>query len=134
MSTFSIGQLARRTGTKAETIRYYEKIGLLRAPLRSQGNYRCYGADDQRRLAFVRRARELGFAIEQIRSLIAFSAQHEQACAPVDDVVQAHIDDIARRIQDLQGLQAQLERVRSTCPGGRVTDCRVLDALQPPLA
>ncbi|HEL3174660.1 TPA: helix-turn-helix domain-containing protein [Stenotrophomonas maltophilia] len=127
----TIGQLARQTGTKAETIRYYEKIGLLQPPLRSQGNYRCYDAQDQRRLAFVRRARELGFAIEQIRELIAFGEQREHQCSSVDDAVKAHIADIARRIADLQALQGELQRMIGNCPGGRVADCQVLEALRP---
>jgi len=127
----TIGQLARQTGTKAETIRYYEKIGLLQPPLRSDGNYRYYSAQDQRRLSFVRRARELGFSIEQIRELIALGEQREHECSSVDDVVKAHITDIARRIRDLQALQGELERMIGNCPGGRVADCRVLEALQP---
>jgi len=126
----TIGQLARQTGTKAETIRYYEKIGLLQAPLRSEGNYRNYGAQDQRRLSFVRRARELGFSIEQIRELIAFAEQREHQCSSVDEVVKEHIADISRRIHDLQALQGELERMIGDCPGGRVADCRVLEALQ----
>lgn len=130
-ATFTIGQLARQTGTRAETIRYYEKIGLLDAPLRSEGNYRHYGMRDQRRLSFVRRARELGFPIGQIRELIAFGEQREHACSPVDDVVKAHIVDIARRIRDLQALHDELERMICNCPGGRVADCQVLEALQP---
>ncbi|MET4618287.1 helix-turn-helix domain-containing protein [Stenotrophomonas sp. HMWF003] len=130
-STLTIGQLARQTGTKAETIRYYEKIGLLQPPIRSEGNYRCYGAQDQRRLAFVRRARELGFPIEQIRELIAFGEQRDHQCSSVDAVVKAHIADIARRVRDLQALQGELERMIGNCPGGRVAECRVLEALQP---
>ena len=99
--------------------------------MRSEGNYRYYGAQDQRRLSFVRRARELGFSIEQIRELIAFGEQREHECSSVDDVVKAHIADITRRIQDLQALQGELERMIGNCPGGRVADCRVLEALQP---
>ncbi len=130
----TIGQLARQTGTKAETIRYYEKIGLLQPPLRSDGNYRYFSAQDQRRLSFVRRARELGFSIEQIRELIALGEQREHECSSVDDVVKAHIADIARRIRDLQALQGELQRMIGNCPGGRVADCRVLEALQPKAA
>jgi len=126
----TIGQLARETGSKAETIRYYENMGLLQPPLRSVGNYRYYGAQDQRRLSFVRRARELGFSIEQIRELIAFGEQREHECSSVDDVVKAHIADITRRIRDLQALQGKLKRMIGNCPGGRVADCRVLEALQ----
>lgn len=130
-STFTIGQLARQTGTKAETIRYYEKIGLLATPLRSAGNYRHYGARDLERLSFVRRARELGFSIEKIRELIAFGEQREFECSSVDDLVEAHIAEIGRKIRDLQALQSELERMTGSCPGGRVADCRVLEALQP---
>jgi len=126
----TIGQLARQTGTKAETIRYYEKIGLLPPPLRSEGNYRHYCARDQRRLSFVRRARELGFPIEQIRQLVAFDDQCDRECSTVDDVVRAHTADIAQRIRDLKALQSELERMVNSCPGGRVADCRVLEALQ----
>jgi DNA-binding transcriptional MerR regulator len=127
----TIGQLARQTGIKVETIRYYEKIALLDVPARSLGNYRHYSAGHQRRLAFVRRARELGFSIEQIRELIAFGEQREHQCHSVDAVVKAHLVDIARKIHDLQALQSELQRMIGNCPGGRVADCRVLEALQP---
>ena len=129
--TFTIGQLAQNTGTKAETIRYYEKIGLLEAPARSEGNYRKYGASDQGRLSFVRRARELGFSIDQIRELIAFAEHGEHECSSVDDVVRLHITDINKKIRDLQALQIELKRMIGNCPGGRVSECRVLEALQP---
>lgn len=127
----TIGQLARQTGTNAATIRYYETVGLLQPPRRSGGNYRYYSAQDQRRLVFVRRARELGFSIDQVRELIALGEQSEHECSSVDDVVKAHIADIARRVRDLQALQGELERMIGNCPGGRVADCRVLEALQP---
>ncbi|KFL38044.1 MerR family transcriptional regulator [Arenimonas donghaensis] len=130
-ATFTIGQLARQTGTKVETIRYYEKIGLLAEAMRSAGNYRYYGAKDLERLSFVRRARELGFSIEQIRELIALGEQRDFQCSSVDGLVQAHIADIGLRIRDLQALQAELGRMLGSCPGGRVADCRVLEALQP---
>ncbi|MEE9877467.1 MAG: MerR family transcriptional regulator [Stenotrophomonas sp.] len=128
---FTIGQLARHTGTKAETIRYYEKIGLLEEPQRSEGNYRHYGEQARRRLSFVRRARELGFSIEQIRELITFGEQREHECSSVDDVVKAHIAEIKRKVVDLLALQTELQRMLGNCPGGRVADCRVLEALQP---
>jgi len=130
-ATFTIGQLAARTGTKAETIRYYERIGLLTVPLRSEGNYRHYADADVQRLGFVRRARELGFSIEQVRELLGLAAHGEDACATVDEVVRQHLDEIGGKVRDLQALQAQLERMIGACPGGRIADCRVLDALQP---
>ncbi|WDS38000.1 helix-turn-helix domain-containing protein [Pseudoxanthomonas sp.] len=133
-ATFTIGQLAQRTGTKAETIRYYEKIGLLAAPLRSEGNYRHYAGTDAQRLGFVRRARELGFSIEQVRALLELAAHREDACASVDAAVQVHLDDIARKVRDLQALQGELEHMIGACPGGRIADCRVLEALTPDTA
>lgn len=127
----TIGQLAHQTGVNAATIRYYETVGLLQPPQRSGGNYRYYAAQDQRRLVFVRRARELGFSIEQVRELIALGEQSEHECSSVDDVVKAHIAHIARRVRDLRALRGELERIIGSCPGGRVADCQVLDALQP---
>lgn len=115
-TAFTIGQLAARTGTKAETIRYYEKIGLLAAPPRSGGNYRHYDAAAAQRLGFVRRARELGFSIEQIRELLGFAIDGEHDCATVDDVVRAHLDDIARKLRDLQALEGELQRMIGACP------------------
>lgn len=133
-ATFTIGQLGRQIGIKAETIRYYEQVGLLAAPLRSHGNYRHYTDRDRQRLAFVRRARELGFSIGQIRELIELAGQRDHECRPVDEVVRGHVADIARKIEDLQSLQSELARMIAGCPGGRVAECRVLEALQPSAA
>lgn len=130
MSTpFSIGQLASRTATRPETIRYYERIGLLAAPMRSAGNYRFYGEDQVQRLRFIRRSRELGFSIGQIRELVGFADRREQDCADVDNLVIAHIRDIEGRIRDLQAMHVELGRMIDGCPGGRVGQCRVLGAL-----
>lgn len=128
-ATFTIGRLAQQTATKAETIRYYEKIGLLGAPMRSAGNYRFYSDKDAQRLRFVRRSRELGFAIEQIRELMAFSSHSERDCSTVDNVVKAHVHDIEGKIRDLQALRIELERMISRCPGGNIAECRILEAL-----
>jgi Cu(I)-responsive transcriptional regulator len=131
-ATYSIGQLASQSGVKAETIRYYEKIGLLAPPARSAGNYRCYGARDVQRLDFVRRARELGFPLEQIQGLLALALDGEHDCATVDAAARAHVDAIERRIADLQALRQQLQELLRACPGGRVADCRVLRGLSRP--
>lgn len=131
-STFTIGQLARQTGTKPETIRYYEKIGLLEAPMRSAGNYRFYSRSDAQRLRFVRRTRELGFAIDQIRELMAFACNGEHDCSTVDNMVKAHVHDIEARIRDLQALRTELARMVRSCPGGNIESCRILEALDSP--
>jgi Cu(I)-responsive transcriptional regulator len=131
-TTFNIGELARQTGTKAETIRYYEKIGLLGAPMRSAGNYRSYSEGDAQRLRFVRRSRELGFSIERIRELMAFSSHAESDCSTVDNVVRSHVQDIEGKIRDLQALRNGLARMISSCPGGNIAKCRILEALEAP--
>lgn len=132
-TTMTIGALARLTGTKAETIRYYERIGLLVPPVRSAGNYRAYSEDDVRRLRFVRRSRELGFGLEQIRELLALSTRADSDCSTVDDVAKSHVHDIEARIRDLQALQGELVRMIRSCPGGQIGACRILDALDAPV-
>lgn len=128
-ATFTIGQLARQAGTRAETIRYYEKIGLLDPPMRSAGNYRFYSDAEVQRLRFIRRSRELGFSIEQIRELMAFADHGERDCANVDNVALAHLRDIEGKIRDLEALHAELGRMLGSCPGGSIAQCRVLEAL-----
>ena len=127
----NIGELARATGTKAETIRYYEKIGLLGAPARSSGNYRAYGPADRVRLGFVRRARELGFPTEQVRELLGIADRREHDCGRVDALTQEHLDTIDRKIADLTALRRELAGLLEACHGGIVADCRILEALAP---
>lgn len=128
----TIGEVARRAETKPETIRYYEKIGLLPAPSRSSGNYRGYSAADVTRLGFVRRARELGFPIEHIRELLALADQQDNDCCRVDDLTRRHVSTIERKIADLTTLKRELDAMLTSCQGGRVAECRILDALAPP--
>jgi DNA-binding transcriptional MerR regulator len=97
----NIGELVRATDTKPETIRYYEQIGLLPEPPRTAGNYRDYTADHVSRLTFTRRARELGFSIEQIRTLLALADEKEQSCDAVDAIARAHLGEIKRKLADL---------------------------------
>src|SRR3546814_1116314 len=93
-----IGELARRTGTKVETVRYYEKIGLLAPPGRTQGNYRIYSEADLARLSFIRRTRDLGFSIDQIRMLLSLSDDASRDCATVDAIASAHLAEIERKL------------------------------------
>jgi Cu(I)-responsive transcriptional regulator len=127
----NIGELARRTGTKAETIRYYEKIGLLNAPPRSVGNYRSYDDRDFVRLSFVRRARELGFPIDDVRELLDLADRREQDCCRIDALTRQHMDAVDRRIADLTALRGELSAMLDACRGGVVADCRILEALGP---
>lgn len=94
--TLSIGELGRRAGAKVETIRYYERIGLLPAPARTEGNYRAYGEAELNRLSFIRRARDLGFSIEQVRDLLALSDRRDQSCATVGELTRAHLAEVER--------------------------------------
>lgn len=129
MQNFNIGELARAAATPAPTVRYYEKIGLLQSPARTASNYRTYGSGDLDRLIFVRRARDIGFSIEQIRNLLDLSDQREHDCGTVDCLAREHLDAIEQKIADLTALKVQLSGLLSSCGGGKVADCRIIDAL-----
>jgi DNA-binding transcriptional MerR regulator len=125
----SIGELSRRTGVKVPTIRYYESIALMPAPLRSEGQQRRYGESEVSRLTFIRHGRELGFEIDAIRELLAMSAQPEQSCAEADSIARRHLSEVDRRISQLVSLRAELQRMVDACSHGRVGDCRVIETL-----
>lgn len=124
-----IGEAARNSGVKVPTIRYYEQIGLLPAPPRSDGNRRQYDAADLRRLAFIRHARELGFEIDAIRALLALQDEPDQSCAVADQIARARLVEVQQRIASLTALKAELERMLASCAHGRVEQCRVIEAL-----
>ena len=124
-----IGELSKATGTKVETIRYYERIGLLPSPPRTSGNYRSYGPDERQRLAFIRHSRDLGFTIEQIRSLLDLSDHPERDCETADQIASLHLEQVAEKIAQLATLHAELERIIGRCRGGLAADCRVIEAL-----
>ena len=127
-----IGDLARATGTKVVTIRYYEKIGLLAAPDRSFGNYRTYDAAALARLRFIRRCRDLGFSLDRIRELLDLSLDVARPCADVDAITATHLADVERKIADLRSLARELRRISATCNGGgTIANCRILDAIAP---
>lgn len=130
-STFSIGDLSRATGTKVVSIRYYEKIGLLPAPPRTTGNYRAYDGDHMRRLRFIRRCRGLGFTLEQVRAMLSLSERQDQDCADVDRLTVEHLAEVEEKIADLQRLAGELRRLSTCCKGGRVAECRIIEALSP---
>jgi Cu(I)-responsive transcriptional regulator len=127
-----IGELARTTSTKVETIRFYEKIGLLPEPSRTSGNYRDYGSDHLARLSFVRRARDLGFTLDQVRELLALSDDRDRSCGAVDIVARAHLAQIDQKIADLRALRHELDELISQCSRGAISDCRIIEALGPP--
>lgn len=127
----TIGKLAEATGTKVETIRWYEKVGLIAPPARTGGNYRAYSPDDLARLSFIRRARALGFSLDQVRALLDLAGQRERDCGTVDVIASEHLAEVDRKLADLTALRRELARVISACEGGTVADCRILEALAP---
>jgi Cd(II)/Pb(II)-responsive transcriptional regulator len=125
-----IGELARRTGCPVETIRYYERQGMLAAPSRSEGNYRLYEPAHAERLQFIRHCRSLDMTLEEIRCLLQFRDEPEQNCGAVNELLDKHIEHVARRIHELKLLQQQLKQLRSTCRSvQRVKECGILQGL-----
>ena len=125
-----IGEVSRRTGCNIETIRYYERIGLLPAPRRSGGRYRLYGAaEDVGRLAFVRRARELGFTLDEVRALLALAAGGGDACSGVRGLAAAHLADVRKRIADLRAMERTLVAAVRRCDAGEAPECPLIGAL-----
>ena len=128
----TIGDLSARTGVNIETIRYYEKIGLLPAPARSVGNRRLYEADHHKRLSFIRRARDLGFPIEQIRTLLDLARSEGLACGEALAVTEHHLTGIRSRLRDLRRLERVLMQLAASCRAGARDHCPVLEALTIP--
>jgi len=124
-----IGELSRLTGVNIETIRYYEKIKILRPPPRTEGGRRVYGPTETRLLAFIRRGRELGFGLDDIRALLALGAPGKASCADVRDIAAHHLGDIRSKIDDLRKLERLLAKTINQCSGSGVPDCPVLDIL-----
>lgn len=129
MADFSIGAVAERTGVKVPTIRYYEQIGLLPAPPRSEGNRRRYDGHDIKRLAFIRHARDLGFEIEHIRTLLSLQANPRQPCARADAIARERLADVEHRIVALTALKQELEHMIGGCTHRCVDECRVIGVL-----
>lgn len=128
-NSFSIGDLAVQTGTKVETVRYYEKAGLMPPAARTAGNHRAYTQAHIDRLAFIRHSRELGFPLENVRTLLTMADDPTQSCAEVDTIARQHLASVRGRITRLQALEAELSRMVQECGCGRVADCRVIEVL-----
>lgn len=124
-----IGDLAKRTGTKVNTIRFYEEIGLMPEAPRTPGGRRTYGEPQVRQLGFIRHARELGFSVDEIRSLIALSANPDQDCNETGTIARQHLANVEDRITRLIALRDALSAATRSCDGGRIADCRVMEAI-----
>ena len=124
----TIGKLSRATGVKVPTIRYYEQIGLMPAPIRSAGNQRHYDRAAQDRLGFIRHARDLGFPLEAIRELLGLSDEPHGACAVADDIARRQLAAVEARIARLTLLRDEFKRMLAH-PSGSAADCRVIQVL-----
>jgi len=131
LKALTIGDLANETGTKVETIRYYERIGLLTKPSRTAGNYRSFRAEDLNRLSFIRRARDLGFSLSQVRALLGLADQRDRSCEAIDWIAREHLIEVKRKIGDLTALRRELASIISQCGHGTVAECRIIEALLP---
>jgi len=125
----TIGNLSELTGVNIETIRYYERIKMLPAPPRTAGGRRVYDATHLRILAFIRRSRELGFSLDQIRALIRLGGPTKASCREVRDIASHHLDDIRAKIADLRKLERLLAKTVAQCTGTTAPVCPVLDVL-----
>ena len=126
---FSIGALSGRSGVHIETVRYYEKIGIMPAPARSAGGYRIYGTNHVRRLHFIRRGRELGFSLDELRGLLHLVDGQTYTCREVNALTIAHLATIRQKIADLQRLEHVMSDMAKQCKGDRVPECPIIDAL-----
>ncbi|MDH3474770.1 MAG: helix-turn-helix domain-containing protein [Rhodospirillales bacterium] len=129
MDCLTIGGLSKRTGCKVETIRYYERIGLLPAPPRTAGGHRAFGGDHLRRLFFVRRARGLGFTLEEVRRLLELSDGEGASCAEIRDLTLDHLIQVRHKLGDLRRLEAVLAGMAAQCEDGTLPDCPIIEAL-----
>ena len=125
----TIGGLSERTGVNIETIRYYERIGLLPAPRRSEGRHRLYDGSLVQRLQFVRRSRELGFSIEEIQALLRLVDQGGLACSEAKNITVSHLAEIRGKIADLKKLERVLAQMAMSCEGNRLPECPILETL-----
>lgn len=124
-----IGSLSKRTGCNIETIRYYERIGVMPKPARTEGGHRLYTQDHLKRLTFVRRGRELGFALDELRDLLLLVDRHDYTCDQVREITMERMEDVHRKIADLKKMERVLKDMVSHCNRGDMPDCPVIDAL-----
>jgi MerR family transcriptional regulator, mercuric resistance operon regulatory protein len=122
-------ELARRAGCNLETVRYYEKAGLLPEPPRTQSGYRSYDATHERRLRFVLRARELGFSLDEVRALLRLVDERDRPCAGARDLAAAHLEDVRSKIADLKRMERVLKEMVAQCADGTMPDCPLIEAL-----
>lgn len=128
-ASLAIGILSRRAGVNIETVRYYERIGLLPRPRRSNGGYRLYGLGDVKRLCFIRRARDLGFSLDQVKALLGLAQDRPRSCSAVQAVAAAHLGEVQAKLADLRRLQRVLQEMVARCGEGALPECPIVEAL-----
>jgi len=126
---YAIGQMSRRTGVNIETIRYYERIAIMPKPDRSEGGNRQYNQQQLKRLFFIRRCRELGFSLKEIRALLEMVDGHDFSCNEVHQMTISHLANIKKKLSDLKRLESSLSKMAAQCSRGDVPDCPIIDSL-----
>ena len=126
---FQRGELAKRTGCNLETVRYYEKIGILPAPPRTEGGHRSYDLSHERRLRFILRARELGFTLDEVRALLCLADDRNAPCAEARDLAAAHLADVRAKIADLKSMERVLKDMVAQCADGTLPECPLIEIL-----
>lgn len=129
MNEFTIGELSRLTEVNIETIRYYEKIGIMPHPPRNSSGYRVYSTPHLERLSFVRRSRELGFSQPEVRKLLTLVDEHQYTCAEVRDMTARQLVTVQNKINDLQKMEVALTKMVGECAGGDIPECPIIDTL-----
>ncbi len=129
MRDFTIGEISRLTQVPSETIRYYEKIGIIPAPPRNSSGYRIYSTPHLERLSFVRRSRELGFSQPEVRKLLTLVDEHKYTCGEVREMTAMHLSTVRSKIKDLRKLEKALANMVSECDGGDIPECPIIDIL-----
>ena len=126
-----IGEIARATGLKVETVRFYEAEGLIAPPERTGGNYRFYNRAHLNRLSFIKRSRDLGFTLDQVKELLRLADNRQGACVEVDMIAGHHVAAIDRKLADLTALRTELVRSLQCCEGTTIAECRIIEVLSP---
>lgn len=130
MGGFTIGQLSRSTGVNIETIRYFEKVGLIASPPRTEGGHRVYSDEHQRALGFIRRAREVGFTPQEVRGIIALGGPTSACCDEVREIASRHLDKVRSKMADLARLEKLLASTIDRCSGDHVAQCAIIDMIE----
>ena len=128
-NVYAIGEMSRRTGVNIETVRYYEKIGMMPKPKRTEGGNRLYNAEELQRLFFIKRCREIGFNQSEIKALLSMVDQDDVTCAEVHNITTAHVADIKQKIKDLRNLEKVLMQMANECSRGDKPDCPIIETL-----